>query len=590
MTKSSMFRLLRGEMHKILMRPILYVITGVLVLALFFSFTLLNMNDRNTTEYVINGETKQEVMQNFLSSQSMNKSIADSNLASAKTKIDYYSTVNTEPSTTITAQLKLLVDEAQNVLVRYLNGIQTAEDTGNLSLLLAGNYRTQLSNYVTQISQIVSDATRTENPTLLMKTDDYNRFVSLTSTLLNYLTDNNFDANNIENHNLLVENIRNAIGFDDIEGPSFLDKIETIVNQNMSDIVIDESVITTLLTQYDTAQTYMNTLYTNIANSINDEEISIDAMKDYILAYYYTANQMYNLATNSIYINPIKEFNDSQANEYIGYSGVNIYEINQEITRNSYLIENNLSDNSFAHVFSPTTSFSSEVSAFDLVYFGLEICGFVILIFCVVLAAGMIAGEQSNGTLKVLAVRPYNRSKILTSKILATVIFGTIFIVFSALVLFIIGYAFYGLDMTPILAVFNASSAFVVSPIVLLLIYLVLMIFKILFYVLLATMISVVFRSNVGAVAISILIYFVSALFAVLFTSSYWYAFIPFAGIDLFKFFGGSFATPDNPIAIALSSPLFYNSNFVVSIVSVLITMLVFIIISYTVFKKREIK
>ena len=587
---SSMFRLLRGEMHKILMRPILYVITGVLVLALFFSFTLLDMDNRNSDQYSINGETKQEVLQNFLSAQSMNKSIADDNLASAKSKIDYYATVNTDATTTITAQLKLLVTESQNVLVRYLNGIQTAEDTGNLSLLLAGNYRNQLANLTTQMSTIVSDSTRVENPTLLMKKTDYDRFVSLTSTLSTYLSDNSFDENNIDDHNLLVTRIRNAVGFDDIEGPSFIDKIETLVNQNMSDIVIDEEVITSLNEQYETASAYMNDLNSNITAAVNDEEVSLETMKDYVLSYYYTAKQMNDLATDSIYMNPIKNFNDSQANDYIGYSEVNTYEVNQEITRNNYLIANNLSDISYGHVFSPTTSFGNEVSAFDLVYFGLEICGFVILIFCVVLAAGMIAGEQSNGTLKVLAIRPYNRSKILTSKILATVIFGIIFIIFSALVLFIIGYAFYGLDMTSILAVFNASSAFVVSPIVLILIYIALMIVKILFYVLLATMISVVFRSNVGAVAISILLYFVSALFAVLFTSTYWYAFIPFAGIDLFKFFGGSFATPDNPIAIALSSPLFYNSNFIVSIVSVVITMLLFTIISYVVFKKREIK
>ena len=65
MRKTSMFRLLRGEMHKILMRPILYVITGVLVLALFFSATLMNMTDRKTLEYSITGSTKEEVLTNF---------------------------------------------------------------------------------------------------------------------------------------------------------------------------------------------------------------------------------------------------------------------------------------------------------------------------------------------------------------------------------------------------------------------------------------------------------------------------------------------------------------------------------------------
>ena len=73
----SMFRLLRGEMHKILMRPILYIITGVLVLALFLSVSLINMSDRSTYSFSVVGDTKDAVYENFLTSNVKNKTDAD---------------------------------------------------------------------------------------------------------------------------------------------------------------------------------------------------------------------------------------------------------------------------------------------------------------------------------------------------------------------------------------------------------------------------------------------------------------------------------------------------------------------------------
>ncbi|MBO5102555.1 MAG: ABC transporter permease subunit, partial [Clostridia bacterium] len=491
---SSMFRLLRGEMHKILMRPILYVITGVLVLALFFSVTLLSMTNRSTTEYTIAGDTKDVVMQNYLSAESINKTLADKNMSDTLAKIEYYSTINQDPATTVTAQLKTLIKSAQDLLISYKYQIQQEQiaepKSTNLSNL--DKVRNDLSTCLKDLQEVLDNATK-NNVIVLMEKTDFDTFTSLTSTAIIYL-DATIDVNNLNDHEILVDKVSNVDGYTHIEGPTYLDKLTTIINQRITDVFINEELITSLNTQFTTASTYLSTLNTNIVKAVSDDTITLTEMKSDVLAYFYTAKQMNDLATASLYIEPIKGLTDSRATKYIGYNGIQVYTFNEEITRNNYLIANNLSGSDYASVFSPTMSFSNQVSAFDLVYFGLEICGFVILIFCVILAAGMIAGEHTNGTLKVLAVRPYSRSKILSSKILATLLFGTIFVLFSAIVLLIVGITMFGLDMTPILAVFNASSAFVISPALLILIYIVMLLFKILFYVLLATMISVVFR------------------------------------------------------------------------------------------------
>ncbi len=589
---SKMSRLLRGELNKILMRPILYVITGVIVLALFFSVTLLSMENRGNKEYTVDGTSKTQLMANFNSNDTINKNISDKKVTDAFDKLAYYSELNSSPESTITAQLKNKISDCQNALNTYglnIQELQRLEETrANASLL---NNRKTLINYLNDLNDMIVNSGKSATPAILLSQTSYDNCLNLISDALFILNAEGTDLNLLETHLIIKQKIDKAVGYADITGPNYFDKILSVVNNDITNIVLSQELIENLTTQHTKTTTYMQNCYNQINTLYNDANATIEKLRTEMVKYFYYAEQFNQLVIDSIYLEPIKSFNDSKAHTFMSYEKVHIYEINERIAKNNYLITNNLTSNQFSSVFSPTMSSGDNVSALDLVYFGLEICSFIILIFCVVLAGGMIAGEQSNGTLKVLATRPFSRSKILTSKILATLIFGTIFMVFSALVLFIIGYAMYGLDTTPMLAVFNATNVFTISPFLMILIYLGLLIVKILFYVLLATTISTVFRSNVGAVAISIFIYFLTALFAVLFVNSGWYAFMPFAGIDFFKFFGGAFAsTTTNPLSIALSSPMFFNSNLIIGGVMVLATTIIMLILSYTVFKKLEIK
>ena len=136
---SKMSRLLRGELNKILMRPILYILTGVIVIALIFSALLLNMSNRGDQLYHIDGGNKTEVMINFSSAPNMNKTIAETMVLNAYGQLEYYQNINTSPETTVTTRLKNLIDNsesrrgARRLLNDYLTGIQYAQNPENPS-------------------------------------------------------------------------------------------------------------------------------------------------------------------------------------------------------------------------------------------------------------------------------------------------------------------------------------------------------------------------------------------------------------------------------------------------------------------------
>ncbi|MDP4098940.1 ABC transporter permease [Paenibacillus sp. P96] len=69
---------------------------------------------------------------------------------------------------------------------------------------------------------------------------------------------------------------------------------------------------------------------------------------------------------------------------------------------------------------------SDEVSAWDGMLLSASVSFFLNIIFTVVVAADSIAGEFSAGTIKLLLIRPWSRSKLLISKYLSVVLFSLV--------------------------------------------------------------------------------------------------------------------------------------------------------------------
>ena len=596
-------KLITGELRKITLRPILYVITAILVLALILSVSLFSPTKRVDTSYTNHfNDCKNvgEVYSLFNSSAgNINKSRFDQDMNNIDATLTYYEGIVADTDTSFTSELKALMRIASNA-TNLLGGAGKFEKY--LELVVNVTPGTWTAAYITATKNARTDLLDALNA---LKTR-YNGIMTIDYTSILVKSQAHVQINELLANFIAVVD-RPEVNYDDlvihettireIQAGAYITKLNTRLSE-LEDVVISTKTLTTLRNDYYTIA--LSRLATSLAsieelNTLypgNSDKTTLNKIKKEANYYYSTVDSLSAVINSSVQLSIIQDRTDADIHQYKGFQGIYTYAINEDYARNTYLFDNDKFAYQFANVFSVGATSGAEASAFDFMFFGLELFGFIVVITCVVLGASMVAGEQSSGTLKLLAIRPFKRSKILSGKLLSTIIFGFTLVIFSAIVLLLIGFTLYGIDATTILAVFNGGAAFAISPWLLMLIYVLMLLFKVFVYTLLAICISTLLKSNVAAVGISILVYFLSSIFSVVFSSSYWYAFVPFTNIDLFKFFGGAFVDNmgSNPLSFVFSSPMLYNMNFWISIglVGVLVTVLFFV--TYIVFNKREIR
>ncbi|HWQ42111.1 MAG TPA: ABC transporter permease subunit [Desulfosporosinus sp.] len=132
----------------------------------------------------------------------------------------------------------------------------------------------------------------------------------------------------------------------------------------------------------------------------------------------------------------------------------------------------------------------------------------MVMVFAIVIAADMVAGEYSAGTMKLLLIRPHSRSKILFSKYIAVSLFAIVML--SLLV--VCGYAtnalFYGTGGVHATDLFLNQQGQIVQQNVLMQVLKMygLSIFPVMGYVTLAFAVSTILRNSALAVGISLFI------------------------------------------------------------------------------------
>ena len=262
----------------------------------------------------------------------------------------------------------------------------------------------------------------------------------------------------------------------------------------------------------------------------------------------------------------------------------NKYTLEESLTKNTYLLDNGKFDKDFANNFNFGTTAGFTTTAYDFTIYAMQILTFIIAVFCLFFGAGLIAGEFTGKTMKMLAIRPYTRNKIYLGKLLACVAFMLILLLISFVASFVVGAILYGVDLPNVLLIINATSATVAHPMVVMLIYLASSILNLLFYISLALLLSVVFRSSTVAVLTSFIIYVVTILCNMLMVTVSWFKWLPIAHLDIFKYFGGASSTGG-----FLTFNTIIDANLWLSFGYILGIIFVFNLASLIVFKKRNI-
>ena len=200
--------------------------------------------------------------------------------------------------------------------------------------------------------------------------------------------------------------------------------------------------------------------------------------------------------------------------------------IEKDIKTNNYRMEHNLPPIEGRTLWGFVTQTSGLISMVSLL--------------SIIISAGIVAGEFTTGTIKLLLIRPLKRWKVLLSKYITVMIFtfGGLLLLFSTS--FLVGGAFYGFSGAthPYLSYIhgNVTEVNMVGHIVTTYAYACV---DLLMMVTFAFMISTVFRSNALAVGTSIFLLFTGNVLVSLLSNYSWVKYILFANTDLTQYAKG---------------------------------------------------
>ncbi|MDZ5470867.1 ABC transporter permease (plasmid) [Bacillus sp. 31A1R] len=237
--------------------------------------------------------------------------------------------------------------------------------------------------------------------------------------------------------------------------------------------------------------------------------------------------------------------------------------LKKQVAINEYRIENDLSPNSEYAVW----DFVNDASVF------IEFAG----LFTIVIAAGIVASEFNWGTIKLLLIRPINRSRILIAKYATVVIFA--FIVLTVLFSYsaLLGALLFGIPETSVpYLVYKDGLVTEQNMVSHLVIFFGLTSINMIMLATMAFMISAVFRSSNLAIGLSIFLMFTGGQITSMLASKYsWAKYILFANTDLIRYFEGV--------------PLVEGMTLTFSIIMLFIYFALFQFLAFYIFKKRDV-
>ncbi len=595
-----MLKLIKAELKKILLRPGVFIMTGILVLVLVFSYGIFRPTDRQSSKVSINDTTVSKVASTFFTTNAYySKQDSLSYIDEAKGIINLYrneseAIINIQSAVArVNSEMKIFISNVK-MLEANSSGIST-----NSVRIMRDNLLERVTALSDTYTQYNIELAENSYPRILIKTTDHDLIsqrlakiqkilnveiiagsVNSFSIMKTGLEEFNISVSQTE-YKLDITPIFERIVSIEIEEEKLNSLQETYVNVAEARLVTLEEAINTFVTD--------NTTGDNATN--NDLLSKRNELNELISKYYNTCYQVYEIINSRVLHLISASYTESEFTEFYRFGDYNRYEYNQIQVKQDYLFTNSQFDYEYANALSFGQSSNFEPNAYDFMYYTLEIFSFIIIIYCVVLGSNMIAGEQANGTLKLLAIRPYTRNKLLASKIIATMFFMIIFTALSAIITFIAGAAIYGTSSLPMLAVFNAETAFITTPLVMIAIYLLSLILRIFVYISIAFAISTIFKSHVGATTISILSYFVTLLFAFFLAAKPIFKYIPLNNIDFFKYLGGGTFISSSGISLQnmFVSPILPDTGFIFSIVMISISIVFILSTTFIVFNKRDI-
>ncbi len=199
----------------------------------------------------------------------------------------------------------------------------------------------------------------------------------------------------------------------------------------------------------------------------------------------------------------------------------------------------------------------------------------IIALFAIIACTALVAGEFSEGTMKTMISRPFKRWQILTSKLIVILIYTIMLTAITYLVIMAADAVMFGTSGFNAMKLlwFNGNVLYLPGGVVYL-IHIGLNFLHILVFVIIAFMLSAIFRSRSLATGMSIFLTFLGSLATLLGVYFSWGKFILFADTDFTSF---------------LSGAPFYEVTLCFALIVSAVYCAVFLFAGYFTFAKRDI-
>lgn len=582
------FRLANAELNKIFVRPSMFILATVLLLSLVLSFFVFAPKSTQT-KFTYELNTTSAI---FLKFEEKHENF-ENTLISAKTNIDEYLSAKNDTFSnlkTLSQKTKTRFYDHLYVAVLELPKTSTYPSEEDLSTIIS-EFET-FKNYVKELRDYLFYNVIDKNVNFFVKTDElkqiYNTIKNIyetiptTSQIKEYTTSAIIDRLNLLNESYDLNKINQQInGFERIEvnSQSLSNLLNTYYYTNIQET--SDGTVTTfahigkLKELYDEIVNYYNQ---NISSS--DSEILAN-LNERIAKYYDYINICSTLISNNFELIRIGIKSDDEIVTYNGFSGISIYNLKHDITIYDYFYKNNTFGYEYLNAFNFNVNSGTNTNAFDFAFYAMQILSSLIIVFVIFFACSAITGEQNSGTLKMTAIRPFTRNKIYSGKFLACLNVSLILLTVSLVASMAVGIATHGLTTQNVLVVMNASEVIVMNPFALMGIYLLTVILDIVFYIILAFLISMLIKPTTINTGITAGIFIASLIISGTVNES-WIRFIPTMHLGLFKYFTTSSLG-------MFSFSVVPSTNFIVSLIIIIISIFACDLIGRLAFSQKNI-
>ncbi len=571
------FNLANAEFNKIFYRPSIFILTALLIIILVLT-NLLYSPTQKTTKLSYSGQSVSSVYQEFKNTNNtINKYSIDNEIENNYTTIDsqFDSIVKDDKLNNLQDRVYIV----NSYIINNLREDQISASTGGTEkfVKIFTELKEMCSNLLSYLATLKGETlnfyfTQSQYNKVYDEIEELYEVVPSKNDFDAYRTADDFiDLANTIRRNYTLSSARQTV--------SSLEKIE---------IDVDNYLELTKKYYTDAKQTLNDVYNTQIENFVNEEgkfestdENDIAQLNEYIAQYYSFATMNMTVFSNKFMLLRIGEKSDTELRDLIGYTEVSKYALNEQDEIFDYLLEKGDFEYNYLSSFNYNSSSGATSNAYDYTVYSMQILSILIIVFTIFYACSSIAGDQTSGTMKMIAIRPYTRNKLFIGKYVSCLMFGIMLMLICTIASFVVGSIMYGLPMSQCLVVFNASSVISIHPILLLFIYLISLVVNLLFYISLAMFICLLFKSNTLSVFLTTIIYATQVVLNGL-VGSAWLKYTPFGHFDLFKYFGNSKLG-------MFSMNILPDSDFLISAIILGLMIVVFNSISHLIFKRRDI-